>query len=541
MHLQLLVLQAVLFNIATAGLIRTDRHPVRYVSQLPPTADLTTGRLGLHARFQNSSISEASLHSSSLSPTLTPSPVPFKAAQTPSEHGQSKSATPTSGQVGSVPAFGSGPGAATTEEAHTSISRPPPSASSHRSVMRDTAAQSETTASIQSSKPALQTIPASIVQQTAENSEAGGASTQTPAVQTSAATSTSLSSPKTPLSNATAATHTQQPAQSVSTKPSAVNAGSQQSTATPSNTPAGDNGNIAMALGFNSVWATMDAQSPCDANDKNQAVACVSGQYAQCSGGKYIMTACPQGQQCFALPLSKDFRGVTVQCANLQDARKQLGQTPSASPSTPTSTLSTSSKSQQPSVPKPTVTSTSSATVQSPAVGSAQATPSAERTSVAQPSKTETVQTTVSHQTTFVGQQPTETPKESTTQPKPTETASATKGSVSTTATPQTTSSHGESQTPSPSPQATASAQHSDSPSPSPSPTTAAAQTTSDDPIIITPIPDSSNNDVQPAVSAAKVAIAASSITPAPIVPGGPVTVTETVTTTATTTVLGER
>ena len=542
MHLPLLVLQAVLFNIATAGLIRTNRHPVRYVSQLPPTADLTTGRLGIHARFQNSSsISEASLHSSSLSPTLTPSPVPFKAAQTPSEHGQSKSAIPTSGQVGSVPAFGSGPGAATTEESHTSTGRPPPSTSSHRSVMRDTAAHLETTASIQSSKPALQTIPASIVQQTAENSEAGGASTQTPAVQKSATTPTSLSSPKTPLSNATAATHTQQPAQSVSTKPSAVNAGSQQPTATPTNTPAGDNGNIAMALGFNSVWATMDAESPCDANDKNQAVACVSGQYAQCSGGKYIMTACPQGQQCFALPLSKDFRGVTVQCASLQDASKQLGQTPSASPSTPTSTLSTSSKSQQPSVPKPTVTSTSSATVQSPAVGSAQATPSAERTSVAQPSKTETVQTTESHQTTFVGQQPTETPKESTTQPKPTETASATKGSDSTTATPQTTSSHRESQTPSPSPQVTKSAQHSDSPSPSPSPTTAAAQTTSDDPIIITPIPDSSNNDVQPAVSAAKVAIAASSITPAPIVPGGPVTVTETVTTTATTTVLGDR
>lgn len=538
MHLQLLVLQAVLLDIATAGLIRSNHYPVQYVSQLPSRADLTTGRLGIHARFQNSSsIPVATLQTSTFSPTLTPSPVPFKAAQTLSEHGQSESATPLSGQVGSVPAFGSGPGAATTEESHTSTSRPPPS---HRSVLKDTANQSETTASIEPSKPVLQTIPASIVQQTADYSEAGGASTQTPAVPKSAITSTSLTSAKTPLSNATAGTHTQQPALSVSAKASAVAAGSQQSTASSTSAPAGNNGNIAMALGFNSVWATMDTQSPCDANDKNQAVVCVSGQYAQCSGGKYILTACPQGQQCFALPLSKDFKGVTVQCASLQDAEKQLGQTPSASTSTATPTRSTSSKPQQPSVAKPTVTSTSSATVTSTAAGSAQATPSAERPSVAQPSKTETVQTTASHQTTFVGQQPTETPKESTTQPKPTETTSTTRGSDSPTAEPQ-----GGSETPSPSPTTTTSTQHSDSPSPNL--TTAAAQTTTDDPIIITPIPNSSNKDVQPTVSPAKVAvaatplIAASSITPAPVLPSGPVTITETVTTTATTTVLGER
>ncbi|CAF9917902.1 MAG: hypothetical protein HETSPECPRED_003620 [Heterodermia speciosa] len=548
MHLQLLVLPAVLLNLATAGLIRSNRHPVRYVSQLPPKADLTTGRLGLHARFQNSSIPEVPLQPSTLSLTPTPSPIPFKAAQTQSEYGQSSSATHLSGQVGSVPAFGSGPGAATAEVSHK------PSASAHGSVIRASVAQSETTASVQPSKPVLQTIATSTVQQTAGNSEAGSASIQTPAIQKSAITSTSLG-PKTPSSNATAGTHTQQPAQSVSAQASVVNAGSQQSTATPTNVPTGGNGNVAMALGFNSVWATLDATSPCDASDKNQAVVCVTGQYAQCSRGKYILTACPQGQQCFALPLSKDFRGVTVQCASLQEANKQLGQTPSASPSVATATLSTSSKPQQPSVTKPTVTSTSS-TVQSNAAGSAQATPSAEQPSAAQPSKTETVQTTVSHQTTSVGQQPTEspkesltqskpteTPKESTTQPKPTETTSTTKPSDSTTATPQTTSPHGASQSPTPTPQVTTSTQHSDSPSPSPSPntTTAAAQTASDDPIIITPIPDASSTEVQPTVSPAKVAVVASSITPAPVVPGGPVTVTETVTTTATTTVHDER
>ena len=522
MHLQLLVLPAVLLNIATAGLIRSNRYPVRYGFQSPSTPDLTTGRLGIHARFQNSSsIPEATPQTSTFSTALTPSPIPFKAAQ-------SESSIPASGQVGSVPAFGSGPGAATTEESHTSTSRPQPSTSSHKSVLRDTAAQSETTAAIQSSKPALQTIPASNVQQTSDSSEAGGSSTQTPVVgKSTTTTSASLSSAKTPLSNATADAHTQQPIQSTSAKASAVNAGSQQSTATPTNAPAGDNGNIAMALGFNSIWATMDANSPCDANDKNQAVVCVSGQYAQCSGGKYILTACPKGQQCFALPLSKDFKGVTVQCASLQDANKQLGQTPSASASTATSTLSTSSKPEQPSVTKPSVTSTSSTTVSSTAAGSAQATPSAERPSVAQPSKTETVQTTVSHQTTFVGQQPTETTKESATQPKPTETTSTTKASDSPTA----------------SPQITTSARQSDSPSPSR--TTTAAQTASDDPIIITPIPDSNNQDVQPEVASAKVAVAAtplvaaSSITPAPVLPSGLVTITETVTTT--TTVLGER
>ena len=456
MHLQLLVLQAVLLNIATAGLIRSNRDPLRYASQLPPKADLTTDRLGIHARFQNSSsIPETILQPSTFSPTPTPSPVPFKAAQTPSEYAQSESAKPLSGQVGSVPAFGSGPGAATTES-HKSAS-PPPTASSHRSLMKD---------DIQSSKPVLQTIPASIVQQTADYSEAGSASTQTPAVQKSVATSTSVTSAKTPLTNATAGTPTQQPAQSVSTKASAVSAGSQQSTATP-NVPAGDNGNIAMALGFNSAYATMNAKTPCDANDKNQAVACVGGQYAQCSGGKYLLTACPQGQQCFALPLSKDFQGVTVQCASLQDASKKLGQSPSASPSTATATLSASPKSQQ-SIAKPTVTSTTSTTVHSTAVGSAKA--------------------TVSHQTTFSGQQPTETPKESVTKSQ---------GESGSPATPKTTSPQGGSQTPSPSPQTTTSAQKSDSPSPSPTRTTAAAQSTSDDPIIITPIPDSSGEDDQ--------------------------------------------
>lgn len=484
MRLQLFVLPAVLLDIAAAGLIRTNRYPVRYVSDMPQEAHLTSDRPGLHARFHNSSsIPEAILQSSTLIPSLTPSPILLKAAQT-------QSAVATSGQVGSVPAFGSGPGAATTEEAksHASTSTPHPSTSSHRSQEKDTVAQPE------------------------------------------ASTSTFLSSAATPLSNATAESNTQEPTQGASAKPSAAVAGagtgSQQPSAGATNAPNGDNSNIAMALGFNSVWATMDANSPCDANNKNEAVACINGQYAQCSNGKYALTACPLGQQCFALPLSKDFKGVTVQCASLQDASQRLGQK-SATPAVATPSQSTSSRSQQPVAGKPTVTPTTSTFVQSTAAGSAQATPTQQQPSAVQPSKSSPANSTpsiTSDQTTFVGQQPNTTPKGSaTTQTKSTgsiKPSTTTSETQTNTTTSKITSSSSQEQNQTPTPSA---------PSPSAKPTkpTSAAPTNTDDPIIITPIPDSAHVDVQPTVSPAKVAIPAAqqTTTPAPLVLDTPVTV----------------
>ena len=328
MRLQLFVLPAVLLEVATARVIRS---PYQYASASPSEAHLTSDSPGLHARFQNSSSTpEATLPSS----TLSPSPE-LKAAQTSSEYGPSQLATPTSGQVGSVPAFGSGPGAATTEESKPSTPTTQSQSSTfHQSHERDTVAQTEAATSTQSSKPVSPSAVASGVQQTAGSSNSQAVSAQSSAVQNSVAA--------TSVSTATA-----------SAKGSAVGAGSQQPTGAASNSSSSTSGNIAMALGFNSIWASMGESSPCDANDKNQVVACIKGQYAQCSGGKYTMTPCPQGQQCFALPLSKDFKGVTVQCASLQEANQRLGQS-SATPAAAAPTKSSSVKPQQTSVATPT-------------------------------------------------------------------------------------------------------------------------------------------------------------------------------------------
>lgn len=450
MRLQLFVLPAVLLEVATARVIRS---PYQYASTSPSEAHLTPDSPGLHARFHNSSSTpEATLQSSTLSPSPEPSFLPLKAAQTPSEYGQSQSAVPTSGQVGSVPAFGSGPGAATTEESKsTTPTTQPHSSSFQQSYQKDTVAQTEAATSTQSSEQVSPSAAASSVQQTAGSSNTQAVSAQTSAVQKSVA-ATSVSSATT------------------SAKGSAVGAGSQQPTGAASNSSSSTSGNTAMALGFNSIWASMGESSPCDANDKNQVVACIKGQYAQCSGGKYTMTPCPQGQQCFALPLSKDFKGVTVQCASLQEANQRLGQS-SASPAAAAPTKSSSVKPQQTSAATPTQSPSATpqqisdaksiSTTTTTAPGSAKATPTAQQPTAVQSSKVST---------TEVGSLPTATP----TEPDSTIT---TKEPTSTNVTP------------------TASAQHSGTagpnvPSSKPTASSAAASATTDDIIIITPIAD---------------------------------------------------
>ncbi|KAG7009295.1 hypothetical protein G7Y79_00003g011630 [Physcia stellaris] len=464
MRLQLFVLPAVLLEVATARVIRS---PYQYASASPLSeAHLTPDSPGLHARFHNSSSTpEAILQSSTLSPSPEPSILPLKAAQTQSEYGQSQSAVPTSGQVGSVPAFGSGPGAATTEESKSSTTTTQPHSSTvHQSYQKETVAQTEAATSTQS-KQLSPSAAASSVQQTAGSSNTQAVSAPTSAVQKSVA-ATSVSTATT------------------SPKGSAVGAGSQQPTGAASNSSSSASGNIAMALGFNSIWASMGESSPCDANDKNQVVACIKGQYAQCSGGKYAMTPCPQGQQCFALPLSKDFKGVTVQCASLQDANQRLGQS-SAVPAAAAPTKSSSVKPQQTSAATPTqspsvrtatgisgdsnsVTERDTAkdisdgqsisTTTTTAPGSAKATPTAQPPTAVQSSKPST---------TEVGSLPTATPTE-------TDPTITTKEPTSVNVTP------------------TASAQHSGTQAPNvPSSVSAApASPTSDDIIIITPVPD---------------------------------------------------
>ena len=80
------------------------------------------------------------------------------------------------------------------------------------------------------------------------------------------------------------------------------------------------NGQAAQAL--NAQFATLTADSACQ--DGTQA--CVGGQFAQCVGGKFAVTGCSGGTQCFALPLVNK-AGTSVTCDTEADAVARIAAT----------------------------------------------------------------------------------------------------------------------------------------------------------------------------------------------------------------------
>ena len=89
--------------------------------------------------------------------------------------------------------------------------------------------------------------------------------------------------------------------------------------------PTAENGNTAMAAGFNSVYKTLNEDSPCNPGDPSQAYACVDGEIAECqSDHSYVLKSCPQGQSCYALPKASGSTGIVVQCAVPSDAYSML-------------------------------------------------------------------------------------------------------------------------------------------------------------------------------------------------------------------------
>jgi len=97
---------------------------------------------------------------------------------------------------------------------------------------------------------------------------------------------------------------------------------------------------------LNAQFASLTASSPC--NDGDQA--CVSGGFAQCVGGKFAITPCAGGTQCFALPLVNK-AGTSIACDTADDAQSRIAATgapggltgdssASASSSTPASSSS---------------------------------------------------------------------------------------------------------------------------------------------------------------------------------------------------------
>ena len=259
----------------------------------------------------------------------------------------SLSATRT-GQVGSVAANPVNPGAPSTVEtssmpakftAVTTYSRPFSLNTAVTTVLDQSAATQTSIAN--SSEPVTSSIPIPPSEATSKlvgtTSQTTGVMSSQTAFVTPSASSIILNSTfplsKTAGTSSILASFTDATPPSLSTSATtAISTPSSSSSVTPTvSTSIGSlqASNIAVALGFNTIFTTLTTESPCNFTGINRVSACVNGQLAQCAeNGKYNLSPCPQGQQCFALPLTGKLFGVAVRCDTASDAYSELGLAP---------------------------------------------------------------------------------------------------------------------------------------------------------------------------------------------------------------------
>ena len=258
----------------------------------------------------------ASSSSRNSSSTLEPSPI---AASSSSR----KDGEPTSTkQVGSVPAVGSGPGAASQEDPLTTKT----SSSFSRLFTLNTGVNSGTAIPTSEAKSISSLL-----------------SVPNQSIASSAIASPSLASqPPAPAALSTSQARNQSSAHSEPS--SAINTVVSLSSSSPSGALSvtsqiptitdvpSTNGNRELAIQFNQYFSSMNANSQCSPDLNSQASACINGQIARCgSDRKYVLTACPEGQQCLALPLDNNSKGVSIQCIRPSDADAKLGSGQSSS------------------------------------------------------------------------------------------------------------------------------------------------------------------------------------------------------------------
>ena len=98
------------------------------------------------------------------------------------------------------------------------------------------------------------------------------------------------------------------------------------------------------AQSLNLKFKTLDPNSPCDGmyiyplfvhqynirlsnssffTATKTPNACIGGKFAQCDGGKFVLTPCSGGLQCFALPLVLS-RGTSITCDTEADALSRI-------------------------------------------------------------------------------------------------------------------------------------------------------------------------------------------------------------------------
>jgi len=97
--------------------------------------------------------------------------------------------------------------------------------------------------------------------------------------------------------------------------------------ATPAPAPANGGGDFKLANGqaaqaLNAEFATLTSDSPCTAGEN----ACIDDGFAQCVGGKFVVSACGSGLTCAALPLVNK-PGTSITCTTDADAEARIAAT----------------------------------------------------------------------------------------------------------------------------------------------------------------------------------------------------------------------
>lgn len=91
----------------------------------------------------------------------------------------------------------------------------------------------------------------------------------------------------------------------------------------------------------------LTSETPCNPTDPYQKAACIGGKLGTCRNGKFILSSCLQGQECFPMP-NAELNGITIRCASRVEAEKAgVVKSSSSEPSGNTASDSSSSFSAQ--------------------------------------------------------------------------------------------------------------------------------------------------------------------------------------------------
>lgn len=255
--------------------------------------------------------------------------------------GGAQTSTVATKQVGSVPAIGSGPGAASvgdetlTHKAASSVTR---IASVAAGIRSGNVSEIKTTSAARSvpsfiSSP-VQTLSSSLIE-TRPPLGSSNSHAVTPSIQLTGVATVLPSTNATRLSISTKS--------SVSSAGSSILQPSSIQPPIPRITEFPDTqGNVETAVQFNKFFSTLGPNSQCSAEINTQAVVCINKQIAICGNNfRYVLQPCPEGQSCAAVPLNNGSKGISIQCIISTDVTPKLspGQ-PSGGPSAPFTSLS---------------------------------------------------------------------------------------------------------------------------------------------------------------------------------------------------------